>query len=58
MRLLVAFTVLVCVACTLVAARLLANAQSPPVAYAAVVLGAGSVAMLCLALMIIWLMAA
>lgn len=40
------------------AARLLATAQSPPAAYAAAMLGAGAVGALCLSLLIIWLTAA
>jgi len=41
----------------LLAARMMAAAQSPPVAYVAAVLGVGAVSGLCLSLIIIWLAA-
>jgi hypothetical protein len=41
----------------LLAARMMAVAQSPPAAYAAAILGATAVGALCLSLLIIWLAA-
>ena len=42
----------------LLAAWLLAQARSPPAAYAAAILGAAAVGALCISLFIIWLTAA
>jgi len=42
----------------LLAARLMAAAQSPPAAYAAAVLGVAAIGALCVSIVIIWLTAA
>jgi len=58
MRSLSLFIAFVCVCGFLIAARLMAIVQSPPAAYLALALGAASVVLFCVALAILWLVAA
>lgn len=57
MRMLMLLTTIFCGCVFLLAARMMATAQSPPAAYAAAFLGVAAVGALCLSLLIIWLIA-